>query len=42
MKCPPGSRPCADALTCIAINLFCDGELNCPDGSDEDNKTCGE
>nr|KAF6383975.1 transmembrane serine protease 15 [Pipistrellus kuhlii] len=39
-KCPPGSRPCADALKCIAIDLFCDGELNCPDGSDEDNKTC--
>ncbi|XP_006774520.1 PREDICTED: enteropeptidase [Myotis davidii] len=40
VKCPPGSRLCADALTCIAIDLFCDGELNCPDGSDEDNKTC--
>uniref|UniRef100_G1PBV1 Enteropeptidase n=1 Tax=Myotis lucifugus TaxID=59463 RepID=G1PBV1_MYOLU len=40
VKCPPGSRPCADALKCIAIDLFCDGELNCPDGSDEDNKTC--
>nr|KAF6380671.1 transmembrane serine protease 15 [Myotis myotis] len=40
VKCPPGSRPCADALKCIAIDLFCDGELHCPDGSDEDNKTC--
>ncbi|XP_062969375.1 enteropeptidase [Cynocephalus volans] len=40
VECLPGSRPCADALMCIAVDLFCDGELNCPDGSDEDNKTC--
>ena len=42
IECPPDSRLCADALKCIAIDLFCDGELNCPDGSDEDNKTCGK
>ncbi|XP_022430188.1 enteropeptidase isoform X1 [Delphinapterus leucas] len=40
VECPPDSRLCADALNCIAIDLFCDGELNCPDGSDEDNKIC--
>ncbi|XP_058378935.1 enteropeptidase [Diceros bicornis minor] len=40
VECPSGSKLCADALTCIATDLFCDGELNCPDGSDEDNKTC--
>ncbi|XP_039713260.1 enteropeptidase [Pteropus medius] len=40
IKCQPGSRPCADATKCIATDLFCDGELNCPDGSDEDSKTC--
>ncbi|XP_054432604.1 enteropeptidase [Pteronotus mesoamericanus] len=40
LECLPGSRPCADAIKCIATDLFCDGELNCPDGSDEDNKTC--
>ncbi|KAM5277920.1 enteropeptidase isoform 1-T1 [Hipposideros larvatus] len=39
-ECLPGSRSCADATKCIAIDLFCDGELNCPDGSDEDNKIC--
>ncbi|XP_029794544.1 enteropeptidase [Suricata suricatta] len=40
IDCLPGSRPCADALKCIAIYLFCDGEINCLDGSDEDNDTC--
>ncbi|XP_036098820.1 enteropeptidase [Molossus molossus] len=40
VQCLPGSRPCADAINCVAIDLFCDGELNCPDGSDEDTKTC--
>ncbi|XP_006216822.2 enteropeptidase [Vicugna pacos] len=40
IECPPDSRPCADALKCMAIDLFCDGELNCPDGSDEDRKIC--
>uniref|UniRef100_A0A8D1TEC8 Enteropeptidase n=1 Tax=Sus scrofa TaxID=9823 RepID=A0A8D1TEC8_PIG len=40
IECLPGSRPCADALKCIAVDLFCDGELNCPDGSDEDSKIC--
>ncbi|XP_047650784.1 enteropeptidase isoform X1 [Phacochoerus africanus] len=40
IECLPGSRPCADALKCIEVVLFCDGELNCPDGSDEDNKIC--
>ncbi|XP_006873219.1 PREDICTED: enteropeptidase [Chrysochloris asiatica] len=40
IDCLPNSRPCANAQNCIPIALFCDGELNCPDGSDEDNKTC--
>ncbi|XP_007521346.1 enteropeptidase [Erinaceus europaeus] len=40
IECLPGLRLCIDALHCIAIDLFCDGELNCPDGSDEDNTVC--
>ncbi|EHB06218.1 Enteropeptidase [Heterocephalus glaber] len=40
IMCQPGSRPCADALKCVSTDLFCDGVINCPDGSDEDNKIC--
>ncbi|XP_006889888.1 PREDICTED: enteropeptidase [Elephantulus edwardii] len=40
LDCQPGSRPCVDGLKCIEIDLFCDGELNCPDGSDEGNEIC--
>ncbi|XP_074066503.1 enteropeptidase [Macrotis lagotis] len=40
VKCLPGSKPCADTLTCIPEELFCDGEQNCPDASDESSRTC--
>ncbi|XP_058517308.1 enteropeptidase [Ochotona princeps] len=40
VECLPGSRLCADGLNCIADDLFCDGELNCQDGSDEDSNIC--
>ncbi|XP_058152463.1 enteropeptidase [Dasypus novemcinctus] len=40
VECLPGSRPCADAVKCITIDSFCDGEINCVDGSDEDSKVC--
>nr|XP_042114860.1 enteropeptidase [Peromyscus maniculatus bairdii] len=40
IECQPDSRPCANTGNCIATDLFCDGEVNCPDGSDEDTELC--
>ncbi|XP_027269120.1 enteropeptidase isoform X3 [Cricetulus griseus] len=40
VDCQPDSRPCANTWNCIATDLFCDGEVNCPDGSDEDTGLC--
>ncbi|XP_051006329.1 enteropeptidase [Acomys russatus] len=40
VECQPGSRPCANSWNCVATDLFCDGEVNCPDGSDEDSELC--
>lgn len=40
VECQPGSRPCANAWDCVATDLFCDGEVNCPDGADEDTGLC--
>uniref|UniRef100_A0ABM5FV81 Enteropeptidase n=1 Tax=Pogona vitticeps TaxID=103695 RepID=A0ABM5FV81_9SAUR len=40
VKCLPPHRLCADGLSCISKELFCDGIPNCPDGSDEYEKTC--
>uniref|UniRef100_A0A8C5LCV7 Enteropeptidase n=1 Tax=Jaculus jaculus TaxID=51337 RepID=A0A8C5LCV7_JACJA len=40
IECQSGSRPCADASKCIATDFFCDGEIDCSDGSDEDNRIC--
>ncbi|XP_060226655.1 enteropeptidase isoform X3 [Meriones unguiculatus] len=40
IECQPGSRPCANTWNCVATDLFCDGEANCPDGSDEDTGLC--
>ncbi|XP_076799209.1 enteropeptidase isoform X2 [Arvicanthis niloticus] len=40
IECQPGSRPCANSWNCVTTDLFCDGEVNCPDGSDEDTGLC--
>ncbi|MEE6468150.1 hypothetical protein FKM82_008179 [Ascaphus truei] len=40
VQCPPNLKLCANSVTCIQQVLFCDGVTDCPDGSDEYNKTC--
>ncbi|CAI5481580.1 unnamed protein product [Closterium sp. Yama58-4] len=39
-SCPEGFKKCADGLQCVAEGLFCDGTVNCNDGSDEGAGTC--
>uniref|UniRef100_A0A8C3TM39 Transmembrane serine protease 15 n=1 Tax=Catharus ustulatus TaxID=91951 RepID=A0A8C3TM39_CATUS len=39
-ECSPPAELCADGVTCISEDFFCDGVLNCPDGSDESEKRC--
>ncbi|XP_053825808.1 enteropeptidase [Vidua macroura] len=39
-ECLPPAELCADGATCISEDFFCDGILNCPDGSDESEKRC--
>uniref|UniRef100_A0A4X2KA75 Enteropeptidase n=1 Tax=Vombatus ursinus TaxID=29139 RepID=A0A4X2KA75_VOMUR len=40
VECLPGSKLCADTLNCVPEQLFCDGEPNCPDASDESSRIC--
>ena len=35
------AHQCADGHSCISKWLVCDGNIDCPDGSDEDNSLCG-
>ncbi|NWV30981.1 ENTK Enteropeptidase, partial [Grantiella picta] len=39
-ECLPPAELCADGVTCIREDFFCDGVLNCPDGSDEAEIRC--
>ncbi|XP_032535245.1 enteropeptidase [Chiroxiphia lanceolata] len=39
-ECLPPAELCDDNVTCINQDFFCDGVLNCPDGSDESEKRC--
>ncbi|XP_041067909.1 enteropeptidase [Carcharodon carcharias] len=38
--CRPENRMCADGLTCIDQVLFCNGAVDCPDSSDENEQYC--
>ncbi|XP_072369234.1 enteropeptidase isoform X1 [Scyliorhinus torazame] len=38
--CFPGNRMCADGKTCIDQALFCNGAVDCPDSSDENEQHC--
>ncbi|XP_078514486.1 enteropeptidase [Lissotriton helveticus] len=40
VPCPTLHRACADATSCILQAEFCDGVADCPDSSDEYEKTC--
>jgi len=41
-ECLPPAELCDDGVTCIRRDLFCDGVLDCLDGSDESEKRCGK
>ncbi|XP_069557707.1 very low-density lipoprotein receptor [Brachyistius frenatus] len=36
LKCSRGSKPCKDGSECVRYDHVCDGEVDCQDGSDED------
>ncbi|KAM8819876.1 enteropeptidase [Eudromia elegans] len=40
VECLPFAELCANGITCVEEDLFCDGVPHCPDGSDESEKRC--
>lgn len=36
-ECPPGQFPCLDSVGCVDASARCDGQTQCPTGSDEEN-----
>ncbi|XP_032888268.1 enteropeptidase, partial [Amblyraja radiata] len=39
-QCLNGTRLCGDKRTCVDMNLFCNGETDCPDALDESEQYC--
>lgn len=36
-ECPLGQFPCVDSVGCVDTLARCDGQIQCPTGSDEEN-----
>lgn len=36
-KCPLNHFPCRDSFGCVSLSARCDGQIQCPSGSDEED-----